>query len=70
MTNKNEKALHLIQKATEEDLLLMEGFLTEEKELRALIHSKVDMIIYRINHKVDDEAEKQLKDFCEFFGER
>jgi len=66
--NNKEKSMKLLKEANEEDLLLMVGFLLDKQTLRALVWNKIDMVICRINHRVDDKAEKELEDFCDFFS--
>ena len=61
-----KEVLNLIKEADFETLLQMEGFLSEEEDLRDVMYHKVDMIIHRINKKVDDKAEK-LSDLAMVF---
>ena len=67
MGNK-QKSLNLIEEADWETLLQMFGYLWEKEDVRDLIYSRVDMIAYRIEKKVDDKAEKELQDFIDFFS--
>lgn len=64
-----QKALKLIKEADWDTIRQMIGFLFEKETLKLLVWNRIEMIAHCIEHKVYDNAEKELNDFIQFFEE-